>query len=225
LPGNLTQQRGLSETSRAVHRRRNRHAVVAAEKNQPHNPRVRRRNRDKTVPADWNVVVMTEPGMTGRVLNGLGRFGRFVPSPYPSVIVGRTHGDDALAEFVTLRSETPERFEHVRKIMPVEAVVPFERDDVTETLCTALDGQGGRLANKPFYVRARLRGMKGRLETQAVERALGAFLLDAAERAGGAASVRFDDPDVVVVAEVVGKTVGWAFLERERRDPDLLRAR
>lgn len=163
--------------------------------------------------------------MTGRVLESLGRFGRFMPSPYPSVIVGRTHGDDALADFTALREDSPAHFEHVRKIMPVECVVPFVRDDVTESLCTALDGQGERLVDKSFYVRVRLRGLKGRLETQAVERAIGAFLVEAAERAGGSASVRFDDPDVVVVAEVVGKTVGYAFLERACRDPELLRSR
>ena len=104
-------------------------------------------------------------------------------------------------------------------------MVAFDRHDVMEALCVALHGKGARLANKTFYVRARLRGLKGRLETQAVERALGGFLIDDAARAGGDATVRFDDPDVVVIAEVLGKTVGWAFLERDRRDPALLRTR
>jgi tRNA(Ser,Leu) C12 N-acetylase TAN1 len=187
--------------------------------------RVRRRNRDKTIPLDWNVVVMTEPGATGRVLAALSGHGRFFPSQYPSVIVGRTESDDSLGALAELRRIDPGRFDHIRKIMPVESVVAFDRHDVTEALCVALHGKGARLANKTFYVRARLRGLKGRLETQAVERALGGFLIDEAARAGGNATVRFDDPDVVVIAEVLGKTVGWAFLERDRRDPALLRTR
>ena len=44
-------------------------------------------------------------------------------------------------------------------------------------------------------------------------------------RAGEPPKVRFRDPDVVVVAEVVGKRVGYAFLTREQRARPLVRVK
>ena len=167
---------------------------------------------------------MTDPGKTGDVLSALASEGRFRHSPYPSVILGWVE-PCPLERLAALRRREPRRFEFVRKIMVADRVVEFERDDVTEALCAELESAGPRLRGRSFYVRARLRGLKGRLETPAVERALGAFLVDRAQAAGGRAVVAFDDPDVVVAVEVVGKTVGYAFLDRERRDPTLVRSR
>ena len=108
------------------------------------------------------------------------------------------------------------------RIIPVEDAVSFPRDDVTETLCEIFEPLASRLCGKAFYVRAHLRGMKGRIEHPAVERGLGDFLVEFATRAGAPPSVRFRDPDIVVVVEVVGRRVGYAFLTREERSQALV---
>ena len=113
----------------------------------------------------------------------------------------------------------------IDRIVPVEEAVSFVRDDVTETLCEALEPRASRLCGKTFYVRVHLRGLKGRIEHPAVERALGDFLSEFAGRAGAPPKVSFKDPDVVVVAEVVGRRVGYAFLGREERSTDLVRVK
>jgi len=114
----------------------------------------------------------------------------------------------------------------VQRIVPVEAAPAFSADDVTETVCEHLEPLALRLAGKSFFVRAKLRGLKGRLEHPVVERAVGAFLVGFSSAAGGEpARVAFDDPDEVVVLEVVGRRVGYAFLDRALRASPLVSVR
>ena len=56
-------------------------------------------------------------------------------------------------------------------------------------------------------------------------RALGSFLAEQASRIGEPARVTFDDPDLVLVVQVLGSTVGYAFLDRETRALDIVRPR
>jgi len=175
-------------------------------------------------PGTWNVVAVAENGMTGAALRGLSQLASFRTTPYRGVLVGNTDGD-ASAWLLDSRARRPEAFAEVNRVVPLEHTLAFERDDVTEALCDSLEGAGGRLEGKSFHVRARLRGLKGRLETQAVERALGGFLYERAADSGRAPTVSFDDPDVVVMVQVLGVQVGYVFLDRRLRELDLVRPR
>jgi tRNA acetyltransferase TAN1 len=172
----------------------------------------------------FNVVASAVPGETGRALEELTPLGASRATPYRCVLVGMVEppADAAVRRAWQAR---PAPFVHVVRITPLEAVVPFTGDDVTEALCGALEALGPRVGGRTFHVRARLRGLKGRVESQAVERALGGFLLDLADRAGAPARVRFDDPDVVLVVEVVGKRAGWGLLDRATRAVPAVRPR
>jgi hypothetical protein len=173
---------------------------------------------------DWNVLVMAEDRSTHRAAAHLGDRGVFRPSRHPRVLVGRVA---AMPEFLdSLAADVGQVRRHgVCRVIPLERSLLFERDDVTETLCFPFVDRAPTLAGAAFFVRANLRGMKGRLEHPAVERALGAVLLDGCERVGRPGTIRFRDPDVVVVAEVVGARVGYAFLDREARAHPLVRVR
>lgn len=153
---------------------------------------------------------MTGPGVVMKAIAGLRPLGSFRPSPHGGVAVGRVAGD-VLSAASELMATDPGRFEHVQRLVPVERVVRFEREEVTETLCHALADDGSRVAGKRFYVRCRLRGLGEKLESRAVERAIGSYLWELASRVGTAPSVSFDHPDLVVAIEVVGNTVGYAF--------------
>ncbi len=178
---------------------------------------------------DWNLLAICARGRTGKALALLSDVGRFRTGGYPQVLIGVVprRGDKAglLEGIAELAVGGEEQEGLIERIIPVEDAVPFVRDDVTETLCEHFEPLAHRLCGKTFYVRAHLRGLKGRIEHPAVERALGDFLYEHAARGGEAPKVRFKDPDMVVLAEVVGRRVGYAFLGREERAANLIRVK
>jgi len=174
--------------------------------------------------------------MSGKALAGLGRIGRFRHTPYPSVLIGTIESPDGSVEGRTAvagssvalsewYARAPDLFEHVNRATPIDATTQFERDDVTEALCVELEKHASRLCGGRFYVRVNLRGLKGRVEAQACERALGSFLWEQSAKHGAAAEVAFEDTDIVVAVEVIGKRAGFAFLDRRMRSIDLIRPR
>jgi len=177
----------------------------------------------------WNVLAVATRGETGKALELLAEYGRFRTGGYPQVIVGtveRAGGASSLLDGIEpLVADRGRTAGVLDRVVPVEEAVSFVRDDVTETLCEALEPHAGRLCGRTFYVRAHLRGLKGRIEHPAVERALGDFLHEFARKAGEPPKVRFDDPDFVVVAEVVGRRVGYGFLGRDERSAPLVTVR
>ena len=184
-------------------------------------------------PGNCDLVVVVKDVPTGRAVGALAAVGKFRSTPYPGVIAGRLArwagmqaGDaDAQSALVDAAGRRPDAFVHVERAMPIDVIVPFERDDVTETLCLALADRTQPVFERSFHVRARLRGLKGRVESHAVERAIGGYLCEIAERAGRPASVTFDDPDVILMIQVLGRKVGFSFLGREVRDLAFVRPR
>ena len=177
---------------------------------------------------DWNVLAIAARGETGRALALLGAVGRFRTGGYPQVLLGRVSrsaSNGLLEGIAELAADAEACAGVVERLVPVEEAVSFVRDDVTETLCERFEPIASRLCGKSFYVRSHLRGLKGRIEHPAVERALGDTLSHFAGLAGEAPRVSFRDPDVVVVAEVVGRRVGWGFLGREERALPLVRVK
>jgi tRNA(Ser,Leu) C12 N-acetylase TAN1 len=179
----------------------------------------------REVRPDWNVVVMTGPGGVMKAISALRPLGTLRPTPHSGVAVGHFAGPDILAAATRLHESEPQRFELVQRLVPMERVMRYPRDDVTETLCTALADCGPRVAGKKFYVRCRLRGLESRLEARAVERAIGSYLFELAALAGKPAKVSFEEPDVVVQLEVIGDTVGYAFLDSRAIHSPLVRPR
>jgi tRNA(Ser,Leu) C12 N-acetylase TAN1 len=155
--------------------------------------------------------VTSRDSRLGPALAELKPLGKFRTSGYRRVLVGECAPGVGLAELGAGTLAT------VQRVFVAEQCLAFERDDVTETLCVVLEDQISRFVGKSFFVRANLRGMKGRLETPTVERALGAFLIDACVAAGEPGRVTFDDPDVVLAVETIGSTVAWALVNREER--------
>jgi len=172
----------------------------------------------------FNAVAVCVPGEADRAIRSMAPWARFRATPYRSVLLGDIEGD---ASTSVVEAWTADRslFEHVVRLIPLEHVVAFGGDDVTERLCCALESSGARVAGRTFHVRARLRGLKGRLEAHAVERALGGFLLDLADKEGRAARVTFKDPDLVLTIEVIGHRVAYGFLDRATRAVPLVRPR
>jgi tRNA(Ser,Leu) C12 N-acetylase TAN1 len=172
----------------------------------------------------FNAVAMCVPGETERAIRGLARWAAFRATPYRSVLIGDIDGEASRAVFEAWGANRSV-FAHLVRLIPLERVIQFEGEDVTERLCRELEVTGVRVAGSSFHVRARLRGLTGKLEAHAVERALGGFLLDMAEKEGTAARVTFKDPDLVLAIEVIGHRVGYGFLDRAARAVPLVRPR
>ncbi|HEY2775116.1 MAG TPA: THUMP domain-containing protein [Candidatus Binatia bacterium] len=180
---------------------------------------------------DWNVLVICSRGRTGAALSLLAKIGRFRTGGFPQVLIGTVArsgsaaGDGLLEGIEELAAADPPWPDAVDRVLPVENAVSFVRDDVTETLCEHFEPLAARLCGKTFYVRSHLRGLKGRIEHPAVERALGDFLYEKASSAGAAPKVSFKDPDFIVAVEVVGRRAGFAFLSREVRSRPMVRVK
>lgn len=175
--------------------------------------------------ARWNLVATARHGMGAAALADLAHLGRFRHTSYPGVLLGTVASKDAAGFLAETWAREPQVFRNLHRVTPVEATAAFEGDDVTETLCLALEREAERVYGLGFHVRARLRGLKGRVEGQAVERAIGGFLSQRSLEARAEARVTFDDPDVVVVVEVIGKNVGYALLDRTALSIPLVRPR
>jgi tRNA(Ser,Leu) C12 N-acetylase TAN1 len=187
------------------------------------------RTRVREVKPDWNVVVMTGTGLVMKAINDLRArfaFAELRASPHGGVAIGKLRSDGDLIDLLNREhADHPEAFRHVQRMVPVERVLPFVREDVTETLCEALADQAYRVAGKRFYVRCRLRGLESRLEARAVERAIGSYLVELALLAGPPPKVAFDDAEIVVGLEVIGTTVGYAFHDHRAIGSALVRPR
>lgn len=177
----------------------------------------------------WNVLAIAARGETGKALALLAEVGRFRTGGFPQVLLGRVErpeGKGDLLAGIGPLAQGDQRCQGILdRLIPMEETLSFPHDDVTETLCECFEPLAERLCGKTFYVRSHLRGLKGRLEHPAVERALGEFLFEFAAKAGAVPKVSFSDPDVIVVVEVVGRRVGYAFLGREERALPLIRVR
>src|SRR6185369_10221668 len=103
------------------------------------------------------------------------------------------------------------------KIVPVETIVRFDPMTAADTFATAAEPLLDRLADQSFFVRLERRGMKGRLHTPTLERALGDRVWRALEARGYKPRVEFRDPDAVLVVETVGDEAGVGVITRALR--------
>jgi len=102
-------------------------------------------------------------------------------------------------------------------VVPIEATVRFEAPTAVATLAAAAEPFVDRLAGGSFFVRLERRGLKGRLHTPTVERALGDHVWRALEARGHAPRVEFKDPDAVLVIETIGDEAGLGIVTRALR--------
>jgi len=102
-------------------------------------------------------------------------------------------------------------------VVPIEVTVRFEPGEPVEPLVAAAESLLERLAGGAFFVRLERRGLKGRLHTPTVERALGDHVWRALEVRGHTPRVDFKDPDAVLVIETIGDEAGIAVVTRALR--------
>lgn len=166
----------------------------------------------------WNVLATSLEGRRDALLIALRGLGRFRRGGYRNVVVGRV--DDVGAFLVAIRdalATEPLLPTALAKVVPVETTVRFDATNAVDVFAAAAEPMLERLAGGTFFVRLERRGLKGRLHTPTVERALGDRVWQALEARGGTPRVDFRDPDAVLVVETVGDEAGIGVLTRPLR--------
>ncbi len=168
----------------------------------------------------WNVLATSLEGRRDALLIALRRLGRFRPGGYRNVVTGLV--DDASAFLPRVRdalAADPLLPTALAKLVPIEATLRFDPSDPAAALAAAAEPFLARLAGGSFFVRLERRGLKGRLHSPTVERAIGDAVWRALEAGGHTPRVDFGDPDAVLVIETLGDEAGLAVLPRAlRRD-------
>ncbi|HLB16517.1 MAG TPA: THUMP domain-containing protein [Burkholderiales bacterium] len=170
---------------------------------------------------DWNVIVTvkTGPGQERDLLGALARFGRFRPTPFRGVCMGRVDDVEAfLAAILKAREAGKPWAERVARVIPVERVFLFAPETLTDQLRQAVAPFVARMSDGSFCVRLERRGLAGRLPSAEIERAVGEHVHELAAGQSKRMTTEFGDPDFVIAAETLGEECGVALLPRALRE-------
>jgi tRNA(Ser,Leu) C12 N-acetylase TAN1 len=166
---------------------------------------------------DWNVVVTVYEEGWKPAKRILGEVGVIWPTDYHDVLVMKVEDPRAFLDWFAERvAQEPGLLNFVSRVVPAALIFDFHdgkefEGKAREAILSFLP----KLAGRSFYVRMHRRGFKRQLSAHDEERRLGAILFDALEAAGTPATVKFDDPDAIVVIETVGERAGVSFFTRE----------
>src|SRR2546422_7990213 len=168
--------------------------------------------------ASWNILATSLEGRRDALLMALRRLGTFRRGDYRNVVVGTVESvDEFLARVHEALDADPQLPTALARVVPIEATVRFEAPTAVDTLAAAAEPLIDRLTGGSFFVRLERRGLKGRLHTPTVERALGDHVWRALEARGHTPRVAFEDPDPVLLIETVGDEAGLGVVTRALR--------
>lgn len=167
---------------------------------------------------EWNVLLTAADGCGRDLARSLRPFGRFRFTGYRNVLVGRVQEPLAFLTSIQERAEKGEApGSFITRVVPVERTFPVSADTFLAEAQAALQEVVARHPGPRFFVRLDRRGLKGRVNSQEVERALGTFVAGVIRAAGGSPAVSFTDPDVIFLLETVGETAGISVIPRALR--------
>jgi tRNA(Ser,Leu) C12 N-acetylase TAN1 len=170
----------------------------------------------------WNVIVTARTGYRRKLRRGLGPLLRLRRSAYPNVLTGLHEDPQAFLDSLDkLLTEKPYLATPISRFMTVERAFPVDPPGFAEQLEVEIEPFLERLANKTFHVRLERRGHKGRIHSKDCEISLGGHIYERFVSQGLRPSVKFADPDIVVVVEIIDDPAGKRHQKRDdrRRDP------
>lgn len=169
---------------------------------------------------DWNVIVTGRagPGHEKTLLDGLKRLGEFHATDFKSVYYGHVADPLALIEAVAAAQQAGEVWtQHLARLLPLEHTFAFHAEDFVERLKAAVTPFAARMGTGRFFVRVERRGLMGRIDSQAAERAAADHLIGLVQARDATLRTDFADPDWIVACETLGAEAGVALLDRALR--------
>ncbi len=162
------------------------------------------------------VVTLAADGRFQHLLEELSLYGDFRKTEFFGVILGQVPSPVEFLETVReKRTQQLIAFQDLGRVVPVDTCFNFRHQTFLDQVRAALAPYAKSLADKRFYVRLERRGLKGRLISPEIERALDDFMLDLVERSGATARIAYDDPNTVLTVETVGDRCGIGQLTSE----------
>jgi tRNA(Ser,Leu) C12 N-acetylase TAN1 len=170
-------------------------------------------------PPGWNVLATSLEGRRDALLIALRRLGRFRPGGYRNVVVGTVDDRDGfLAAVRDALATDPLLPTALARLIPIEVTLRFDPTAPVDAVVSAAEPLVPRLAGGSFFVRLERRGLKGRVHSPSVERAIGDAVWRKLAEAGHVPKVEFADPDAVLVVETLGDQAGLAVVDRALRE-------
>jgi tRNA(Ser,Leu) C12 N-acetylase TAN1 len=170
---------------------------------------------------DWNVIVTVNagPGYERELLGALAGLGRFRPTAFHGVCMGRVADMEAFLEAIRAAREAAKPWtDRLARVVPVEHVFAFAPETLADQLREAVAPFVARMGGGSFYVRLERRGLAGRLPSTEIERAVGEHVHGLAAAQGKMLRTEFADPDFIIAAETLGAECGIALLPRGLRE-------
>ena len=166
---------------------------------------------------DWNVVISVHGEGYRRASQVLGPLGELKSTDYYNVLVMRVEDRgrflDRLSAIVTA---VPDFLQIISRVVPAAEAFSFQSvEDFERQAKAAVLSWLPQLAGKSFHVRMHRRGIKQQMSGQEEERFLDVALLEALQAAGTPGRITFDDPDVIIDVETVGKRAGLSLWTRD----------
>jgi tRNA(Ser,Leu) C12 N-acetylase TAN1 len=165
----------------------------------------------------WNVVATTYDREFREAKSLLSRFGEVHGSAYRNVLVMKV---DDVGEFLAgvhrSLQQDASLANAVSRVVPLTHTFEFDTPEEFESRARDLVSEWlPELGGKRFHVRMRRRGFKGKLSSQHEEQFLDHFLLERLQALGTPAAIDFEDPDVVIAVETLGREAGISRWTRE----------
>jgi len=106
----------------------------------------------------------------------------------------------------------------ISRLMTVERTFSVDPPGFAQQLEAEIEPFIQHVAGKTFHVRLERRGHKGRIHSKNCEVSLGGHIFERLASQGFKPVVRFDDPDVIVVVEIIDDRAGIRLLTRADRE-------
>lgn len=168
---------------------------------------------------NWNVVATVNETFYASARIQLASYGVCHKTAFRNVLVAEIDDVDVfLARFLDAWMHAESLRRCFARVVPVTTAFTFQTPDEFEDKARAMvEPWLATLADHSFHVRVHRRGFRGRLSGSGEERQIGQFLVEKLAAAGLSSAVTFDDPDTIVVIEIVGQRAGASLWTREQR--------
>lgn len=167
---------------------------------------------------DWNVIATSRGGHEDSLIAAIHDLGGFERTGSPGVIVGQVENRGDFLERLQARMESNSHLPSLLgRAVPVECTVELDGLDPVRPLEDAVLCLAGRIGNATYHVRVDAHGHGPIAHPHDLEQRLGDALWRELKQRGFEARVTFDDPELVVLIELVGDAAGLALVDRETR--------
>jgi len=166
----------------------------------------------------WNVVITARSGYRRKLRRGLSSLLRLQRSGYRNVLTALHEDPEVFLDALeTVLADKPYLRTCISRLMTVERTFSVDPIVFGQQLETEIVPFLDRLAGRTFHVRLERRGHKGRIHSKDCEVRLGSFIYDHLDARGLKPVVKFDDPDAIIVVEIIDDRAGMRLLTRDDR--------